>query len=290
MLKFFHQRYRILVLALLLMLNLLFGHSGIAQADKKPVQPLLFDPPEINVATIYETSAETQKDAMASIAKSSKALYKKHPGFDGFVVLKSKDGNRVIVLSQWKDLASYQAFTEQPVEDYKTKYADAYKSKFESSPYAAYKSKSGSAYASYKGQEAAATLEPTKTIIFEQETTEPSNIVANIRKESLVQLSEYSIKDPESKSQIIDFVNKLVPTADDMYPSPRSVVLLRSNDNSEVALLASWSCSVDFEGLETTPTFAELSDALVAAADNEQHLYEVMKIIPPPPLEPVAAS
>lgn len=306
MLEFFTRRYSLLILSGFIMLAMLLGYPQTAAADKKPLQPVIFDPPEINVAAIYETTAESQQDAMSAISKSSRTLYKKNPGFDGFVVLKSQDGDRVIVLSQWKDLASYQAYAEQPpVEDYKSKYADAYKSKY--TPPADYKSKFAESYKSKfappvedykakyadskssrksKGKETAATLEPSKTIIFEQEKTEPSSLVAAIRQESLVQLSQYTIKDPESESEVLDFVEKLSLTADDMVPSPRSVVLLRSDDDAEVALLASWSCSADLEGVETPPSFAELPEALMEAADNEQHLYGVLRIIPPPP--PVA--
>ncbi|GFE67577.1 hypothetical protein [Chroococcus sp. FPU101] len=260
------------------MLAVLVSYPSTAKADKKPVQPILFNPSEIDVATIYETTAESQKGAMSSIAKTSKTLYKKNPGFDGFAVLGSKDGNKIIVLSQWKDKKSYQAYTEQPVEDYKTKYAD-YKSKYSESA-EDYKSK----YAAQKSKEAA-PIEPSKTIIFELEETQPNSLVAALRKESVVQLSQYTIKDNETESEVLDFVEKLIPTASDMVPAPRTVILLKSSDNKEVALLASWSCSADFDGLETPPSFAELPQDLVAAADNEQHLYEVLKIIPPPPPE-----
>jgi heme-degrading monooxygenase HmoA len=280
------------------MLGVWVGDAGTARAAQKTVQPLLFDPPEINVATIYETTAESQKGAMSTIAKNSKALYKKTPGFDGFVVLGSKDGERVIVLSQWKDLESYQAYVEQPVEDYKTKYATSYtdyKTKFADKSEGAkptvedYKAKYAGSYKG-KSKEATPTIDPAKTIIFESEKTEPSNIVAAIRKESLVQLSEYTIEEPESASDVLNYVEKLIPTADAMNPEPRTVVLLRSGDDREIALLASWSCSADFEGLETTPSFAGLPEELAAAADDDQHLYEVLKIIPPPPPEPDTAS
>lgn len=278
MLKYFN-RNRHLILSWVLILAVLVSYPSTAKADKKPAQPILFNPSEIDVATIYETTAESQKGAMSTIAKTSKTLYKKNPGFDGFAVLGSKDGNKIIVLSQWKDKKSYQAYTEQPVEDYKTKYAD-YKSKF-SETTEDYKSK----YADQKSKEATPTIEPSKTIIFELKKTHPLSLVAALRKESVVQLSHYTIKDSETESEVLDFVEKLIPTASEMIPAPRTVMLLKSSDNKEIALLASWSCSADFDGLETPPSFAELPQDLVAAADNEQHLYKVLKIIPPPPPE-----
>ncbi|PSF37890.1 hypothetical protein C7H19_07890 [Aphanothece hegewaldii CCALA 016] len=274
------------------MLNVLWGYPSIAKADKKPVQPLLFKPPEITIANIYLTTAESQKGAMSTIAKTSKTLYKKNPGFDGFVVLGSKDGNKIIVLSQWQNLESYQTYNAQPVEDYKTKYTD-YKSKFSDTIVEDYKAKyAEKTYTSSKSKtkETAPPLEPSKTIIFELEQTQPNKRVAAIRKDSLIQLSEYTIKDPENETNVLDFVEKLIPTTNNMEPSPRSVVLLRSSDRQEIALLANWNCSADLEGLETTPSFAQLPEELGAVADNEQHLYEVLKIITPPPPEPETAS
>lgn len=280
MLKFFSRKPRIFILAWVLTLIILC-YPNPAKADKKPVQPIRFNPLEINVATLYATTAESQKGAMSTIAKTSKTLYKKNPGFDGFAVLSSKDGNQIIVLSQWKDLASYQTYTEQPVEDYKTKYAD-YKSKFSPSAKEDYKTK----YADYK--ETLPRIEPAKTIIFELEKTQPSNLMTTIRKESLIQISQYTLKEEARESEVLDFVEKLMPSAKEMIPAPRTVSLLKSSDHKEIALLAAWSCSADFDELETPPSFAELPENLIASTDYAQHLYEVLKIIPPPPPEPAS--
>lgn len=115
-------RVSTLVVSFLLFLSVLIGYPNVAQADKpdKAVKPISFDPTSkvVNVAAVYETTPETQKDTISSIVKSvfksKKSFINKAPGFNNYFILKSKDGTRVLALIQWQDSASYQAFVAPP--------------------------------------------------------------------------------------------------------------------------------------------------------------------------------
>ncbi len=260
MLKFFTQRVNSLVLSFVLFLIVLLGLPSVADADKTP-KSVVFDPSSklVNVAAIYETTPTTQKDIISSVMKSSKSLFKKTPGFSSLSVLKSEDGARVVTLTQWQDSESYQAFVAQPAEE-STK-----------------SSKKGKA-----DKEDKATVAPNRTVIFEIDKTQaPEGILPAIRGQAaLVQFSEITAKAPDDQSKLLTSVEELLPDAAKMYPAPQSVVLLRGVDSSNVALLANWGYTAnEFTDLSKAPTFEPLSEDVASLADNDQHLYEVVKLV-----------
>lgn len=242
------------ILSLLLCLSILLSNPNVAMADKA-VKSFAFDPasPVVNVATIYETTLETQKAALSS-TKASKSLLKSAPGFEGLSVLKSEDGSRVIVLSQWQDLTSYEAFSAQLTE-------------------AATESKSK------KGE---AALAPARTVVFEVGKVQADEgIVPALKgKEAIVQFSEFTLKDPADQPKLISSIEKLMPQALLKKPSPQSAILLQSTDGTDVALLANWNCTVDFAEGVTPTAFDAPTEDLIALADNDLHTYDVVRIMP----------
>jgi heme-degrading monooxygenase HmoA len=255
MLTVLSRKFSVLLLSFALLMGIVVANPGTAQADKA-AKSVVFDPASevINIVSIYETTAETQKDAVSSLVKSSKSLYKKTPGFGSFSVFQSTDGTRIIAFTQWKDAASYEAFLTQPVEE--------------------------SSKSSKKGKETVA-IEPIRTITFEvDQTLAPEGMMPSIRgKDALVQFSEITAKNPEDQTKLLASAEDVLSGATQMYPAPRSAVLLKSVDSSDVALLANWGYAMEFDDLSQVPSVAVLSDDEATLADSDDHLYEVVKII-----------
>lgn len=257
MLKFLKCKINRLFLAGLLFVSILVANPNVAQADKA-VKSIVFDPAStiVNVAAIYETTPETQKDVVSSIMKSSKSFFKKVPGFSSFSVLQSEDGTRVVALSQWQDAASYEAYLAQPVEDYSKEY-----SKF---------SKPGKP-----------TLEPTRTVMLEVDQTQvATGFAPGLRgKDVLVQFSEITAKSAEDAPKLLDSVEASLPDTTKLYPAPRSAVLFRGLDSPGVVVLANWGIVEEFEDVSKLPALNVLPDSVAPLADHDSHLYEVVKII-----------
>jgi heme-degrading monooxygenase HmoA len=258
MLTVLRRKFNRSVLSLIVLIGFLFCNPSMAQADKA-TKSVVFDSTSsvINIASIYETTAETQKDTVSSILKSSKSLYKKAPGFNSFSVFQSEDGTRVVALTQWQDADSYEAFLAQPVDDAK------------------------SSKSSKKEKEEKVAIEPLRTIAFEvDKTLAPAGMIPSIRgKDALVQFSELTAKNPEDLAVLIASAEDALSGTAQMYPAPRSAVLLKGVDSSDVALLANWGYAMEFDDLSQVPSVAVLSEDEATLADADEHLYEVVKII-----------
>lgn len=232
-----------------------------AWADK-PVQAVKFDPSSgaINIAQIYETTADNQKTVISGLLKSSKSLFKKTPGFGSFTVLQSQDGSRVLALGQWEDEASYAAFLAQPEEDFKS-----------------YKKESS------KQQEQ--PVEPSRTLVFKvEDMLAAAGTVAAIRgKDALVQINEITAKSSDDLDQLIASTESALPSVKQIFPSPRSAVLLKQVDGLDLLLLTNWGSAAEYEDPNAVPSFTPLAEAVSTLAENDQHLYTVVKTIAPKP-------
>lgn len=273
MLKFLNSM-KAFVLSLVLLLSVLVGYPNAAQADKVP-SSFKFDGSSnaVNVANFYDTTLETQKGVIKSL-KSSKSM-KKAPGFNSLSILKSEDGSRVVTLAQWQDLASYQAYTTPPVEDTKSSKDDAEKEESTKSS----KSKKE------KDKKDTVAIAPTKTLVLQIDKTQAvlEGATPAIRgKEAVVELNEFKLKSPDAQSTVLSSVEGMFPSILEKQPAPQSVVLLKSVDNAEIALMANWNCSASFEDLGKPAAFEQPVD-IASLADNDQHLYDVVKIISAPP-------
>lgn len=252
MYKVFATHFNALILALIMLLTVLFGYPSNAYADKT-IKAIAFDPAaqSVNVAEIYNTTPETQKTAIKSLKPAIKAT-KKATGFNGLTMLKSDDGTQLIVMSQWQDLASYQAYTAPTT---------AAKSEQKSTP----------------------AIAPTRTIVFEiaKSQTARENATPTLRgKEAIVQFSDFRLKNPTDSATVVSSVEKMIPAILLKQPAPQSVIELQSSDKIEVALMANWNCTADF--VETgAPTSIDPPDSAISDLITvDQHTYNVIQLMP----------
>ncbi|MBD1844426.1 antibiotic biosynthesis monooxygenase [Cyanobacteria bacterium FACHB-63] len=251
----FDRKFSAIAIALLLSFSVLLGFPTRAEASKV-TKAITFDPgaTAINVAAIYETTPTTQKSALKSL-KSIKA-YKKTPGFNSAALLQSDDGTRIIALSQWKDLESYQASIAPPET------AEAAKeTKKEKTP----------------------AIAPLRTVIFQvgKAQTAREGLVPTVKgKEAVVEFSEFKLKSPDDQAKVVANAEKLIPAALLKQPNPQSVILLNSSDSTDVALLANWNCTADFAEGEKPAEFDTLDAEVAGLVEVEQHLYNVVSILP----------
>lgn len=254
MCRFFGSRFSAFALSLLLSLSVLIAYPTRAEAAKV-AKAIAFDPgiTVVNVAAIYETTPTTQKTTLKSL-KSMKAL-KKAAGFTSSALLQSDDGTRIVALSQWKDLDSYKTFTTAPAPD------ETKESK----------------------KEKTAAIAPLRTVIFEigKAQTAREGLVPTVKgKEAMVEFSEFKLKAPEDQAKVVANAEKLIPATLLKQPAPQSVVLLNSTDSTDVALLANWNCTADFAEGEKPAEFDALDAEVAGLVEVEQHLYNVVSILP----------
>ncbi|HTL90139.1 MAG TPA: antibiotic biosynthesis monooxygenase [Leptolyngbya sp.] len=252
MCKLFDRQLSAIVLWLLLSLSVFFGLPDRAEASSKVAKAIAFDPSAtaVNVAVIYETTPTTQKTTLKSL-KSMKA-YKKVPGFRSSALLQSEDGIRVISLSQWQDIASYQAFTAVPAEP-------------------------------EKESEKAAAIAPLRTVVFEigKAQTAREGVIPMVKgKDAIVEFSEFKLKSADDRAKVIENAEKLIPATLLKQPMPQSVILLNSMDSTDVALLANWNCTADFAEGEKPPEIDALETEVAELVDVDQRLYSVVSILP----------
>ncbi|OKH30767.1 hypothetical protein NIES2119_30220 [[Phormidium ambiguum] IAM M-71] len=250
MLKQAIDRAKILIITCLLMLGFSLTFPSSAQAGTGKALEFATASSSVEVATIYETSFTTQKSVGKSLKVGSK-LMKKAPGFQGFSMWQSQDGTQLVVFSQWQDLASYQAYAPN---------LTAVSSK----------------------TTAATPPTPTSTLIFEVVSVQPGikGATPALRgKEAVVQLTQFIAKNSEDRSQILTQVTNMIPELLEKQPIPQSVMLLKGVETEQVALLTNWNCSALFADVGE-PVAIEPSSDLVALADNEHHLYNVVTIVP----------
>lgn len=222
----------------------------------KAMKSLAFDTTSgtVEVASVYETSYAAQKGVTKSLKLTSKAM-KKVTGFKGTTTLQSQDGKQVIVLSQWQDLASYQAYTP-------TLTADSSKA--------------------VNSAALPAPPNPARTTTFEVVTAQTAIAGATpaLRgKEAVVQWVQFTPKEPDARSQLLTRIEAMIPAALQKQPIPQSVLLLKGVDTEDVALLTNWNCSALFEDVGKPTAIAPDSD-LTALTTLQQQLFNVVNIIP----------
>ncbi|NJL45205.1 MAG: hypothetical protein HC922_04510 [Leptolyngbyaceae cyanobacterium SM2_3_12] len=242
----------------------------MAVADKV-IEPLIFDAASgrISVVSLYETTAATQKDTLKAVFKTSKSFYKTIPGFFNFAIFSSGDGTRLVELTQWQDLASYQAFktslTTEGAEDYKKYYEKYTQDKDGADP---------------------AVTEPFLTAAFEidQAIAPPGMISAIPGEAALVQISGFKVDTAEHQVDLLVAATEVFETIPSLYPAPRSAILLKGVDSPFVALLSTWGTVTEFSDLSQVPTLtitpgATVDDTGENWLTQDNNLYQVVKVI-----------
>ena len=211
----------------------------------------------VAVAAIYESSYTAQKTLVKSLKISNK-LMKKALGFKGFALLQSQDGKKVIALSQWQDLDSYQAYVP-----------------------------SASGFKSKSSETASAPPEPTQTLIYAVDSAQTAiaDAIPALRgKEAVVRWTHFTpknISDPEMRSQVLAGATEILPSLLENQPIPQSVLLLKGLENDDLAIMTNWNCSAMFEDVGKPEAIA-ISDDLAALADSDSNIYDVITLMPAP--------
>jgi heme-degrading monooxygenase HmoA len=228
-----------------------------AQADKfMKSMPLDDTSGGVEVLTIYKTSVATQKMLSKSLKTASKPM-KKAMGFKGLSLLQSQDGEQLVAFSQWEDLESFQT----------------YAASLTSTP-SQYKSL-GSGFA---------PPEPSQTLtlkIIEAQTAIAGATPAIRGREPVVQFVQLTGKTPDAQPLVLDALKSTIPDLLQQQPIPQSILLLKHPESGDYSLLSIWNCSAMFEDVGS-PTVIELSEDLLALADSDQHIYDVVTILPAP--------
>jgi len=287
---------RPVILGVLLSLVCLLGWAPSGWASRG-ASPLVFDSktPATVAVSVYGTTLETQKDAYKTIFKASKSFYKALPGFMGFAALASSNGERVIALTQWQDSASYEAFQASLAEDSSEDYTKYYQK-----------------YVDTKADDSLNT--PLFSGLFTvNRAVAPPGMVPNIPGENaLVQISRFSPSDLESQTTLLTLAQKLVEeTIPELYPAPRSAILLTSQDSLSVVMLTTWGAPFEFLDLSQIPRLSlnfeprekaepdsslpegeTLSNTAAASVETfpletpsmhgaDDHFYQIVKVIVP---------
>lgn len=246
MLRVLTRFFKALALSVVLALSILSLVPSAAQAEPS----VSFDTSNaaVDVATIYETNSANQADILADVLKFSQLTLPEASGFLNSSVLKSQDGTKVIALTQWQDLPSFQAYQTKQAQDSTT--------------------------------QRLAAIAASRTLVYELNKTETRDAVPTIHEhEDNVQFSEFRMKRREDQSELLDIIKDAMPGVMQMESGLQWVTLLRSLDNTNIALLAHWYSRKEFEELADTPGYDQQNGYWTSYADNDHHLYEIVKII-----------
>ncbi|QYO63834.1 antibiotic biosynthesis monooxygenase [Leptolyngbya sp. 7M] len=269
--RYFVEKLHAFLFAVLVFLGVMFGSADAVQAGKA-VKSIVFDPasPAVNVAAIYETTPETQKDVVSSIMQSNK-FFKDTPGFESFSVLQSEDGARVITLTQWKDADSYEAYAAQPLE-----LCPSPPSAIVGPP-----SSKSAVRTSTKSSTKKTVATPARTVVFEVDKTQtPEGMLPALRgKYALVQFDEITAKSADDVTELLAAAEDSLADVTKLYPSPRTAVLFKGVDNADVAVLTNWGYAEEFTDVTKLPALEVLPEDVDALASHDDHFYEVVKII-----------
>jgi heme-degrading monooxygenase HmoA len=270
------------------LIGLLWLLPSAPAAAEKVAEPMVFDSNAIAVVSLYETNPTTQAEAVKSFYKLTKSFYKTIPGFYGLAFFSSDDGARVVEFSQWKDQSSYEAFqaslTSGAADKDYTKYYEQYAS-----------AKGGKEKGKGKGKEEDVSLgEPlfTASFVVDQVVSPPGMVAAIPSSAALVQISEIATDTPEHQADLLAAAQETLSNLPQLYPSPRTTVLLKGIDTNHIALLSNWGSAAEFSDLTQVPQIAlkvpvaganaeEESGASEIAFTTDSHLYQTIKVITP---------
>jgi hypothetical protein len=245
--------------------------SSPAWADKV-AEPVVFDAGSgaIAVVSLYETDPATQADAVKSFYKLTKSFYKTIPGFYGLALFSSVDGSRVVELSQWVDTPSYEVFQASLTsgEDDYSKYYEKYSES---------KSSKG------KSNDNVGLGEPFLTASFAiDQAVSPLGMVSVISGgAALVQIAEFSADSSDQQADLIAAAQAAFADLPQLYPAPRTAVLLKGIDTTDIALLANWGSIAEFSDLDQVPQIALTSATPDLDFTVDSHLYQTVKVITP---------
>lgn len=234
-----------LLLAIALIFSFLTLTSEAARAAT-----VSFDPKSslVNASTIYETANTDSAPILRDVLKSAQETLPQAKGFVDATVLKGQDGAKVVVLSQWQDLTSYQAYeTKRKANPIEQQIANSVNVR-------------SYAYNNIRHLETRKGL-PT---LHERDTN--------------VMFSEYLLRDPAKQSELLMVTEQFMPSVMELKPGLQWVALFPSTDQTTTAFVARFNKPEDFQTLSQDAGFKDYA-YWDPYADNDHHLYDVVKII-----------
>lgn len=249
------QRLITIALSLLLFAVLTLSPTAAAASKTPKAFPLDTAHETITAATIYKTSYSTQKSVLKAL-KMVKVNLKSAKGFKGMSIFQSQDGAKVIILSQWQDLDSFQTYAKKPLPP------------------------------NPEVEPAGPPPMSDRTIVYQIAATQTrqSNSTPTLRgKEAIVEFSEFSLKQLDDQAQVLANLQGWMTDMLQQQPTPQSVMLLQSTDQTNLALLANWNCTADFEETGKPLGFQEPDEALADSVEADQRFYDVVQIMPGTP-------
>lgn len=196
----------------------------------------------VNVASVYETNPKTQAKVLLEVLESEQARLPKASGFLDASVLKGQDGTKVVTLSQWLDLPSFQAYQKELAE------------------------------------EISSSTKP-RTFVFEVKKVETKSTTPTINENESIMYSEFKMKDLDKQSELADIVGQMMPGVMQMESGLQWAAMGPSTDKSTIALIAEWDSRQDFESLGKNPGFDKDTAYWQNYADNEHDIFDVVKTI-----------
>ncbi len=196
----------------------------------------------VKVATVYKTEPQNQTEVLSKVLEFEESTLPQTPGFINSSVLEGQDGTEVIALTQWQDLPSFKAYSEEHIKD-------------------------------------APKTKPQQTFVFEVQKTETRGSQPVITESENIMFSQFKMKDPEKQSELAGIIEQMMPTAFKTVPGLQWAAMSPSKDKSTIGLFALLISREDFESLGKNAGFDKETNYWQTYADNEHDLFDVVKII-----------
>lgn len=196
----------------------------------------------VKVATVYKTKPETQDRVVSEVLKFEESTLPQTSGLVNSSVLKGQDGTEVVALTQWQDLDSFEAYSQEYLDD-------------------------------------APQIEPAQTFVFEVQKAETKGKQPVITESGNIMFSQFKMKDPEQQAELAGIIEQMMPTAFATVPGLQWAAMSPSTDKSTIAMIARWNSREDFESLGKNAGFDKETNYWQTYADNEHDLFDVVEII-----------
>lgn len=196
----------------------------------------------VKVATVYKTQPNTQTEVLSKVLEFEESTLPQTPGFTNSSILKGQEGTEVVTLTQWQDLPSFEAYSQEYSNN------EFYNDK-------------------------------PQTFVFEVQKTETRGLKPAIAESGAIMFSQFKMKDPKKQSELAGIIEQVMPTAFATVPGLQWAAMSPSTDRSTIAMIAQWNSRKDFESLGQNAGFDEETNYWQTYADNEHDIFDVVKII-----------
>jgi hypothetical protein len=228
------------VLSLLITLAA-WGWATPSWADKVAPSLTFETDPMTAAVAIYETTPETQADLAKALLKTNRSFYKPIAGFERLALFTSTDGTRIAALTLWQDNASYAAFQASQAAAEDLDYTKYYEKFVKERP----------------GGSASLPTLPDPLVggllTVDQTVAPPSMVPITVEENALVQLICLEAPGADQADVLSTMAQNTLQSLPKLYPAPRTAILLRDPDASQLILLANWGYAEEFRDLSQLP-------------------------------------